>query len=53
MANPDFTQMVLKTAPEHAEAEWKALFEKEAGKSFYELTRRTMEHIPVNPFYNH
>ena len=53
MANPDFTQMGLKTAPEHTEAEWKALFEKEAGKSFDELTRRTMEHIPVKPFYNH
>ena len=52
-ATPDFTTMRLKTAPEHTEAEWKALFEKEAGKSFDELTRRTMEHIPVKPFYNH
>lgn len=52
-ATPDFTTMGLKTAPEHTEAEWKALFEKEAGKSFDELTRRTMEHIPVKPFYNH
>ena len=53
MANPDFTQMPLRESPTHTEAEWKALFEKSAGATFDELTRRTMEHIPVKPFYNH
>ena len=51
--NPDFSKMDLAEAPAHTDAEWRKLFEEQAGKNFDELTRRTMEHIPVKPFYNH
>lgn len=51
--NPDFTSMGLKNAPEHSVSEWKELFKNGAGAAYDELTRRTMEKIPVKPFYNH
>ena len=51
--NPDFTKMSLRE-PTGADArEWEKLFSAQAGAEFDNLTRRTMEHIPVKPFYNH
>lgn len=51
--NPDFTQMPLQDAPAHTETEWKARFEKATGMGYEALTEKTMEHIPIRPFYNH
>ena len=56
MANyksPDFTKMSLQDAPASDAKEWRKLFEAQAGAGFDALTKRTMEHIPVKPFYNH
>ena len=51
--NPDFTTMSLQDAPKSDAKEWRKLFEAQAGAEFDALTKRTMEHIPVKPFYDH
>ena len=51
--NPDFTSMNLREAPQHTKEEWQKLFEQQVSASYDEMTARTMEHIPVKPFYNH
>lgn len=51
--NPDFTQISLGDAPQVDEAAWKAEFEKAAKADYDSLAYKTMEHVPVKPFYNH
>ncbi|MBQ1461781.1 MAG: methylmalonyl-CoA mutase, partial [Selenomonas sp.] len=51
--NPDFTQMSLREPTGADVKEWEKLFSAQAGAEFDSLTRRTMEHIPVKPLYNH
>lgn len=51
--NPDFTKIPLDMTPRHPVSfeEWKKKVEKETGKTFDELMRRTMEQIDVCPLY--
>ena len=51
--NPDFTKISLGDAPQVDEAAWKAEFEKAAKANYDELAYKTMENVPVKPFYNH
>ena len=51
--NPDFTKISLQDAPKSDSAEWQQLFKAKAGAEFDALTKRTMEHVPVKPLYNH
>lgn len=51
--NPDFTKISLGDAPQVDEAAWKAEFEKAAKADYDTLAYKTMEHVPVKPFYNH
>lgn len=51
--NPDFTKIPLDMTPRRPVSfdEWKKKVEKETGKTFDELMRRTMEQIDVRPLY--
>ena len=51
--NPDFTGMSLGESPSADSKEWRALFEGGTGRTFEALTHKTMERIPVKPFYDH
>ena len=51
--NPDFTGMSLGESPSADSKEWRALFEGETGRTFEALTHKTMERVPVSPFYDH
>ena len=51
--NPDFTNMSLREPTGADVKEWEKLFSAQAGADFDAYTRRTMEHIPVKPLYNH
>ena len=51
--DPDFTKIPLDMTPRRPVSfdEWKKKVEKETGKTFDELMRRTMEQIDVRPLY--
>lgn len=51
--DPDFTKIPLDMTPRRPVSfeEWKKKVEKETGKNFDELMRRTMEQIDVRPLY--
>ncbi len=51
--NPDFTGMSLGESPSADSKEWRALFEGATGRTFEALTHKTMERVPVKPFYDH
>ena len=51
--NPDFTGMSLGESPSADSKEWRALFEGTTGRTFEALTHKTMERVPVKPFYDH
>lgn len=51
--NPDFTGMSLGESPSADSKEWRALFEGTTGRTFEALTHKTMERVPVSPFYDH
>ena len=51
--NPDFTGMSLGESPSADSKEWRALFEGSTGRSFDALTHKTMERVPVKPYYDH
>ena len=51
--NPDFTQLNLCDSVAGDAAAWKKTLEEKAGKSFDDLTFKTMEKIPVKPFYDY
>ncbi|MBF1696089.1 MAG: methylmalonyl-CoA mutase [Selenomonas sp.] len=51
--NPDFTGMSLGESPSADSKEWRALFEGETGRTFEALSHKTMERVPVSPFYDH
>jgi methylmalonyl-CoA mutase len=53
MAYPDFTKMKLADAQAQDGNEWKKRLEASTGMSYDSIIGKTMEHIPVKPFYNH
>jgi len=50
--NPDFTGMSLGESPSADSKEWRALFEGSTGRTFEALTHKTMERVPVKPYYD-
>ena len=50
--NPDFTGMSLGESPSADSKEWRALFEGSTGRTFDALTHKTMERVPVKPYYD-